>query len=246
MTYPVPTTMYLPNNHPVSFKSLPLSPATRQALESVNYRISTSTTYEREFMSPQPVLARPTISCFNRQMSMTGSRGKYAHAPVFHQVSVEDSSTQSRPQSGSTIVARKLSIAGLRNLRGTNEANVNTTDQATQTDFELEEEIAEVKGVTYENMESAKLTQFQLPMRPESDEGSYLRPSTAGSSSTNAQCYYNRRPSTDSVLQVPYSKTEALQRFNTMYYERAPDIRGNFNRSGRKHIINGYHAYYWH
>lgn len=241
MTYPAPTTMYSPNNHPVSFRSLPLSPGTRQALESVNHRIATSTTYEREFSSPGPV-PKPTLSTFNKQMSASSSRGKYARAPVFHQLYSEDSSTLSRPQSGSTLYTRKLSLPdGI--LRDANDANVSTTDKATQTDFE-EGNLEEKEGVNDE-MESVKITQFQLPVRPESEAGSYLRPSTAGSYSTSAETCSDH-PSADSVLKVPYNRTEALQRFNMVHYERAPDIRENSIRSGRRHIINGYHAYYWH
>lgn len=43
-----------------------------------------------------------------------------------------------------------------------------------------------------------------------------------------------------------FNRTEVLQRFHEQYPENAPDLREYSIREGRRHIIHGSHAYYFH
>ena len=43
-----------------------------------------------------------------------------------------------------------------------------------------------------------------------------------------------------------YSKTELLKQFYQTYPDTVPALQTNSFGMSRRHIINGYHAYYWH
>ncbi|MCG8622844.1 MAG: hypothetical protein MJE68_12725, partial [Proteobacteria bacterium] len=43
-----------------------------------------------------------------------------------------------------------------------------------------------------------------------------------------------------------FNRTEVLQRFHEQYPEKAPDLREYSIREGRRHVIHGSHAYYFH
>lgn len=240
MTYPAPTTMYAPHNHGLSFRPYPLTPATQQSLESVNHEVSATTTYQRAFSAMPATRMRPASST---QRSQTDSRGKYASAPIFHQLSVPalSSSLISQAQFSPAVTLRKMLSTQHKTSMHDDPVDVIMIDQATQTDFELDDDV-DFHEVIQDNVIPSKLTHFYLPpLPPESEDGSYLRPST-----TNSLASSHFRQQQDNILQVPHNRTEALQRFNLMHPDRAPDLRENSVHNGRRHIINGYHAFYWH
>lgn len=43
-----------------------------------------------------------------------------------------------------------------------------------------------------------------------------------------------------------YSRTEVLRRFHDQYPEGVPDLRDYSIREGKRHVIHGHHAYYFH
>lgn len=44
----------------------------------------------------------------------------------------------------------------------------------------------------------------------------------------------------------PFSRSHAMKHFHSTYTEQAPDLRELSIRDGKKHMFNGFHAYYWH
>lgn len=247
MTYPAPTTMYSPDKHGLTLRPSPLSQGTCQALETVNYKHSTTTTYNRHFTPPPPLsnaltlfkstsqYSRPTSSKF-----MDSSRGKYARAPVFHQLS----QIHSDPPIGTTTSRRVV-------FTGNDHTVIIVCDKSTQTNFDCNENENNKK----EHLEQQEELITHFDVYPESEDGSYLRPSTAHSiATTSSRCSTNLQQShhddtrNSSVLHTPYNKSEAIQRFHAMYPDGVPDLRvyGSSHQCGRRHVINGYHAYYWH
>ena len=140
-------------------------------------------------------------------------------------------------------------------------AGHNKVNQATQTevedDFNLEGEEEEEEEEEMIGSEEVKhlykddiKKQVNINTEPmcDSDAGSYLRPSTADSFSMYSSELSNSEAmsfaSRDSSL--PYSKTKVLRHLHLQFPEQAPDLREHSIRTGRRHVINGYHAYYWH
>lgn len=265
MTYPAPTTIFSPKNHYLSALSPPLNPTTYQALLSVNHRMSTSTTYKEHF-SPLPAPAiREAHRPFSSYHQMSDSRGKYARAPNFanqnrsgsssikptpfadHYVVLEcESDSEYGASTTRKVFSNTLSQSEVKNETAiSHEIDNKKRDQATQTDPEWETEEEdwydhehECETDIKEETKVKEPPQFLLPQ--DSIEGSYLRPSTASSSSSQASYL------SEGVSQVPYSRMEALRQFRLAYPDHIPDLREYSIRSGRRHIINGYHAYYWH
>ena len=42
-----------------------------------------------------------------------------------------------------------------------------------------------------------------------------------------------------------FSRSEAMRRYHNLYPDQLPDLR-EATDTGRRHIINGYHAYFYH
>lgn len=75
-----------------------------------------------------------------------------------------------------------------------------------------------------------------IDSRPLSRE-SFLNPTTGGSSFVNTNSF---------SLLLPHCKSEAVKLFHQMYPDNVPNIHSNSSQTSRRHVINGYHAYYWH
>ena len=135
-------------------------------------------------------------------------------------------------------------------------AGYNKVNQATQTevedDFNLEEEEEEemigLEEVEHPYKDDKKQVNINTEPMCDSDAGSYLRPSTADSFSTYSSELSGSEAMSfaSSDLSLPYSKTRVLRRLHLQFPEQAPDLREQSIRTGRRHVINGYHAYYWH
>jgi hypothetical protein len=204
VTYPAPRILYSSSDD--QRRPRFLTPLTYEALQSVNHRMLTSTTYKREYPM-RPTNAIKEAQLF-KQHSLNDSRGKYFNAPKFTYTS--ESPLYSCLQTPANI------------SRQASNKPVIMVDQSTQTDDEWDEDEFDEE-------------------RPPSEADSYLKPSTAGSS-----CYPTSQPAMDDKELPQYSRTQVLRHFNQLYPDRVPDPREYSITSGRRHIINGYHAYYWH
>ena len=235
MTYPAPSTLYAPMDHPMAANVSFLSPITTKTLHSVNTRVATSTAYNDYYSQP----SRQSRQIFKREsLPLSESRGKYARLPQFsavggNQVVASERLQQSFPDlSGHAIYS---SLAMCNQATQTNEDDINNDEPSYQVDIDrlqLNENVHD----THDNMVSPA--------------ESYLQPSSPGSSSVYSdhqelfiQPEYNYD---NSDLDRPYSKTEALKQFNMQHPRRTPDLREFSISQGRRHIINGYHAHYWH
>ena len=64
-------------------------------------------------------------------------------------------------------------------------------------------------------------------------------------------CNYYKPRSVESTRRMNelfqgFKRCEVLRRFHSAYPESAPDLRQYGTRTGKRHIINGHHAYYFH
>lgn len=213
--------MYAPKDHPmVVSNNYFLTPSTYKTLELVNNRVAASTAYNDNY-------SRPTRSArqVNGQLLLShlDSRGKYARLPCFSSVS------------------QQLECDRVKQLQQVG----NTHDQATQTQPDeefntfLEPQIneTELKAILIDDSSVTTI-------RPPSEQDSYLHPSSVGS--TSSYQFLDTANCSSHHVHDSYSKTEAMKQFHLQYPDYVPDLRDFTSGNGRKHIINGYHAYYWH
>ena len=232
--------MYSPKDHPLVTPSIPLSSQTYNTLQSVNKYAATTTSYKEHFGAP--VFSRLVYSREGYSHN-SEHRGKYARSSDFSSKSTQkplqggvwfaDEKQESPPQTfflDSTIPCEEsISSSYLANSR-------KLVDRYTQTDFELHEGSIEEQ------------TREQCAASPISDYcESYLHQSSAESDNECESDTTTSEPvSSLNDWTRPYSKTEVLRNFHFSYPEIPPDIRQFSMCSGRRHVINGYHAYYWH
>ena len=224
-------------------KSL-LNPSTFKELNSVNTRVTTSTAYNDHFQTRNSRLVFKRDQ--NMISSLNDSRGKYARIPHF--CSLSGSSEGNRSQ-GKLYHQQQHTMIPQTTGQASDIQTINVCDQATQTDDYItddsetfaDSQILEPENCTVQQPLADTRIQDVLINSPTMSgyPESYLRPSTTGSYCSTDQ---------DGLDQYTcsYNKTEALRQFHNQYPSHTPDLRQYSVSSGRRHIINGYHAYYWH
>ena len=243
MTYPAPSTIYSPSDHPMAATRSFLNPSTSKTLHSVNTRVATSTVYSEHY-------SKQSRQIFSREiLPPSDYRGKYARLPQFssvvptrqHKLDItavgnESKLLQQKPSSPETSDAQVKSLC----------------DQATQVDEADNDNGSESNDQTDHTADELHLNKegiYETHVNVASPTESYLQPSSLGSSSDYDYQEFLFQPEqySDSVLdRRPYSKTEALRHFHIQHPKRAPDLREFSISQGRRHVINGYHAHYWH
>lgn len=133
-------------------------------------------------------------------------------------------------------------------------------NEATQTD-DIQDEEDETEDDDNKAIESERNEEMQDSQQPVAnkyhhmppasathsvDRESYLQPSSRGSSAYDDEGFDllgYRQESTNTA----YSKSNTMKHFHSQHCrQEIPDLRQYSISSGRRHIINGYHAYYWH
>ena len=261
MTYPAPTTMYSPKYHSLS-ALFPLSQATHMALQSTNRHTALDTAYNGHF--PSPVV--PSLPARKLSLSLD-SRGKYANAPQFAGLPLPDDrnaplgnmglgigglpASNTLQDKSQTILddevqcPNKAKVGFLLPTLGKPEA----LDKMTQTESDfleqdggsnLLEQFKLKEGTQFNDKDQKYEASYQSSHRQPSATTQYTTDSDYASTQSTHPNSASNRPH-----DAPFSKNEALRQFRLLYPEKPPDLRDNATHTGRRHIINGYHAYYW-
>ena len=117
---------------------------------------------------------------------------------------------------------------------------------------------------SYRQLDASQLVKYPLSKRPLSAYVDSLpayyalqKPSHVRSYSANAADLYPPPSSSAQVrtgeatrrlmgLYNGFNKTDVLKKFHEQYPEKAPDLREYSIRDGKRHVIHGSHAYYFH
>lgn len=274
MTYPSPTTMYSPKYHTLS-TIFPLSPTTHMALAATNHRLATSTAYNDHFPSPTPcsLPARPFHSP-DAARGKYASLPHFSGSTLSNDRNVplgnmglgigglgskpQDDEPQNMNEPPSTDETQSPPDKGKVgfHIPSLSSDKPDTEDKMTQTDLEesnLLENATELVSMG-QWMDSNKVPKYatgrQASVRQSSAVTQYTTDSdyasTCGTHPNSAAAGpSNGLPPPNHDLNVPFSRSKALREFRMLYLERPPDLRENATHTGRRHVINGYHAYYW-
>ena len=76
----------------------------------------------------------------------------------------------------------------------------------------------------------------------------FPRPPSAESTATQSSWMSEEadRQGLPRVHSQPFNRSQAMKQFHSTYTEQPPDLRELAIRDGKKHVFNGFHAYYWH
>ena len=108
--------------------------------------------------------------------------------------------------------------------------------------------------------DASPLVKYPLAKRPLSAFMESLSPYNASQKSTHLRSFSADASLCSSTAQVctgevtrrlmglynGFSRTEVMKKFHEQYPERAPDLREYSIREGKRHVIHGSHAYYFH
>ncbi len=227
-------------------KSL-LNPTTFKELNSVNTRVTTSTAYKDHFQTRNSRLVFKRDQ--NMFRSLNDSRGKYARIPQFCSLSGSNEGNRSQ---GKLYHQQQGTIIPQTTGQESDIQTVDVCDQATQTDDYITDDNEIIETFADSQLLEPEDCTVQQPLADTCMQHvtinsptmsgyaeSYLRPSTTGS-------YCSTDEDGLDQYMCSYNKSEALRQFHNQYPSHTPDLRQYSISSGRRHIINGYHAYYWH
>ena len=139
-----------------------------------------------------------------------------------------------------------------------NETTVSSAAKETLRRFQPTQRTLEVSRPPNCMLDGSQLVKFPLAKRPLSAFVDSLQAYNASGHtrhhSANAAVFSNNSHQVRTAeatrrlmgLYNGFNRTEVLQRFHEQYPEKAPDLREYSIREGRRHIIHGYHAYYFH
>lgn len=232
--------MYSPMEHPLTTTSNnhggTTGTKTFEALNSVNKRVSASTAYTDNYslsIGQSRQIFRRESQSGPPAVNLMDSRGKYARATQFSAVC----KTAEKP--------KPRSVAKTCRTQATQTDDHCEADDENDDDEEIQEEVLkQIQG--QKQYYTAAVGRIPSTAHSTGRE-SYLQPSSRGSSASYDEdgFLYNSTMGQDST--PPYSKSNAMKSFHTKYNDQnIPDLRQYSISSGRRHVINGYHAYYWH
>ena len=172
------------------------------------------------------------------------------------------SNTDPQPQNGTLSTPAQAQPNRLPQAKVANKTTVSSTIGEKLQRYQPTPRLSEVSGPLNYKLDASQLVKFPLAKRPLSSIVDLLPTYNPLMNSGHARHYSadeaifsnnnsHQVRTTEATRRLMglyngFNRTEVMQRFHKQYPEKAPDLREYSIREGRRHVIHGSHAYYFH